>query len=806
MKHLLQTITLAAFFLLPASLVAAGRSRELKIPDFTRGDKIPEGAKHDWNLGATGLRGWIFCDQLVTSDARQIAVTQVEKGSPAEGVLAIGDVILGVGGKPFSHDPRTELGKALTLAESEAGQGQLTLTRWRAGRSEEVALKLPVLGTYSATAPFDCLKSKRILEEGCRALARRMDDPSYARSLDAIPRSLNALALLASGDTHHLPLIRREVAWASQYESNDMATWYFGYVMLLLSEYQLATGDASFMPGLKRLALEAARGQSAVGSWGHKFARPDGRLYGYGMMNSPGVPLTISLVLARKVGVQDPAVDLAIERSARLMRFYIYKGAIPYGDHHPWIETHEDNGKCGMAAVLFNLIDESKGAEFFSRMSVASHGSERDCGHTGNFFNLLWAMPGIAQSGPNATGAWMAEFGGWYFDLARRWDHGYRHQGPPEPEHDSYEGWDATGSYLLAYAMPLKKLYLTGKVEGSVPRLDTTAAQSLVLDGRGWNNKDRNGFYDGLSIAQLMERLQSWSPIVRERAAMALGRRKDVPIAPLVEMQGSPNLDARYGASQALTFLRGRSTPAIEALGKSLLHEDLWLRIKAADALAAIGKPASNTVPQLLEIMARVDTAKDPRGMQQRYLAFALFNREGMLGRSLENVDRQALYKAVKAGLKNEDGRARSSMGSVYRHLSLDEIRPLLPAIHEAIMQPAPSGEMFADEIRLEGLRVLAKHHIEEGVAACVKYTREQNPWASELRTPEIMEVLLSYGTHAKVAIADLTRIANYFENEEPDFPKKLMRQKAKTVRETIAAIQASTDSPSLIRLNSDAR
>ncbi len=806
MKHLLQTITLAAFFLLPASLVAAGRSRELKIPDFTQGDKIPEGAKHDWNLGATGLRGWIFCDQLVTSDARQIAVTQVEKGSPAEGVLAIGDVILGVGGKPFSHDPRTELGKALTLAESEAGQGQLTLTRWRAGSSEEVALKLPVLGTYSATAPFDCLKSKRILEEGCRALAQRMEDPSYARSLDVIPRSLNALALLASGDTHHLPLIRREVAWASQYESNDMATWYFGYVMLLLSEYQLATGDASFMPGLKRLALEAARGQSAVGSWGHKFARPDGRLYGYGMMNSPGVPLTISLVLARKAGVQDPAVDLAIERSARLMRFYIHKGAIPYGDHHPWIETHEDNGKCGMAAVLFNLIDESKGAEFFSRMSVASHGSERDCGHTGNFFNLLWAMPGIAQSGPNATGAWMAEFGSWYFDLARRWDHGYRHQGPPEPEHDSYEGWDATGSYLLAYAMPLKKLYLTGKVEGSVPRLDTTAAQSLVLDGRGWNNKDRNGFYDGLSIAQLMERLQSWSPIVRERAAMALGRRKDVPIAPLVEMQGSPNLDARYGASQALTFLRGRSTPAIEALGKSLLHEDLWLRIKAADALAAIGKPASNTVPQLLEIMARVDTAKDPRGMQQRYLAFALFNREGMLGRSLENVDRQALYKAVKAGLKNEDGRARSSMGSVYRHLSLDEIRPLLPAIHEAIMQPAPSGEMFADEIRLEGLRVLAKHHIEEGVAACVKYTREQNPWASELRTPEIMEVLLSYGTHAKVAIADLTRIANYFENEEPDFPKKLMRQKAKTVRETIAAIQASTDSPSLIRLNSDAR
>ena len=31
-------------------------------------------------------------------------------------------------------------------------------------------------------------------------------------------------------------------------------------------------------PGLKRLALEAAKSQSAVGSWGHGFALPDGRL------------------------------------------------------------------------------------------------------------------------------------------------------------------------------------------------------------------------------------------------------------------------------------------------------------------------------------------------------------------------------------------------------------------------------------------------------------------------------------------------------------------------------------------------
>jgi len=791
------SLALALFLVAPG--LAASAPKEMANPDFTRGQAIPGGAVHDWNLGATGARGWMYCDKMVTTDARQISITKVEKGSPADGVLAVGDVILGVGGKLFSYDPRTEMGKALTLAESEAGQGNLILTRWRAGRSAEVVVKLPVLGTYSATAPYNCPKSKRILDQGCKALAEKVAKSSQQQ--DPIVRSLNALALLASGDPAYLPLVKKEAEWAAGYSSRSMQTWHYGYVIILLSEYVMATGDQSVMPGLRRLALEAARGQSAVGSWGHGFARPDGRLGGYGMMNSPGVPLTISLVLAREAGVKEPEVPRAIELSARLLRFYIGKGAVPYGDHHPWIENHDDNGKCGMAAVLFNLLGESKGAEFFSRMSVASHGPERDTGHTGNFFNMLWSIPGVAQSGPHATGAWMNEFGAWYFDFARRWDGTFLHQGPPEPGNDSYGGWDCTGVYLLAYAMPLKKIYLTGKRPGVTPQLDAAAAQALILDGRGWSNKDRNSAYDKLSEDQLFERLGSWSPVVRERAAMALGRRKEVSIPPLVKMLESPALNSRYGACQALIALRGRGAPAIEPLRRSLAEQDLWLRIKAAEALAAIGAPAMQTVPQLLELLAQVDPQNDPRGMQQRYLSFALFDRGGMLGRSLDGVDREALYKAVRAGLKNQDGRARGSIGSVYRNLSAEDIKPLLPAIYQAIIEPAPSGEMFADSIRVEGLRLLAKHRIKEGISACVNYTRDQNPWDSQERTPELMKILLTYGTNAKSVIPELTKIADYFEKDEKDFPKNLMLMKAKCVRETIAAIEASTDAPELIRI-----
>ena len=124
-----------------------------------------------------------------------------------------------------------------------------------------------------------------------------------------------------------------------------------------------------------------------------------------------------------------------------------------------------------------------------------------------------------------------------------------------------------------------------------------------------------------------------------------------------------------------------------------------------------------------------------------------------------------------------------------------------MPAIYQAIIEPAPSGEMFADSIRVEGLRLLAKHRIQEGISACVNYTRDQNPWDSHERTPELMKILLSYGAHAKSVIPELTKIADYFAEDEKDFPKELMLMKAKCVRETIRAMEASTDSPGLLRL-----
>ena len=802
MKHYqrLLTMPLVAVFAFTLYMGANVVSAGVKCPDLTRGEKIPQGWTHDWTLGPTGTRGWMYSDTSVTTDARQIQITKVEKGSPADGVLEVGDVITGVQGKPFDDDARIQFGKAITEAEKEENRGELRLIRWRKGKAENVIVRLQPLGSYSATAPYNCPKSKRIIEQGCQAIAKKMKENPKG---NLITRALNATALLASGNPDYLPVIREQAKLLSQYDqSKGVRTWQYAYVNIFLAEYVLATGDRRYVDeGLKRITKMIVDGQSGVGSWGHGFIEGQTkRLGGYGMMNAVGLPLTYSLVLARRAGVRSPELDNAIHKSATLLQFYAGKGSIPYGDHRPWMETHCNNGVNGMAAVLFDFLGNAKTTEFFSRMSVASHGAERDAGHTGNFFNMVWALPGVARSGPHATGAWIQDFG-WYYDLARRWDGTFLYQGAPSQRPATYNNWDCTGAYLIGYAQSRKKTYLTGRKPSIAPQINRATAESLLDDGRGWSNKDRTSYYGKLSTPQLLQRLSSWSPIVRERTAMELGRRQDEVVPQLIRLLDDADLYSQYGACQSLRLQRGRGASAVPALRKTLGADDLWLRILAAEALGEIGKPARVAVPELLVKLTESDPKNDPRNMEQRYLTFVLFNRRGgLLGRSIEGVDRKLLIQAVRASLQNEDGRARGSISSVYNNLTFNEIKPLLPAIHQAIVEPAPSGIMFADGIILSGLELFAKYRIKEGMDAIVSYARNQNTWGGEARLKRVMKLLVGYGTHAKLTIPKLKKLVAYFPTQTGN-PRANNLKKVKMVEETIKTIEASQDSPKLIYL-----
>jgi hypothetical protein len=105
---------------------------------------------------------------------------------------------------------------------------------------------------------------------------------------------------------------------------------------------------------------------------------------------------------------------------------------------------------------------------------------------------------------------------------------------------------------------------------------------------------------------------------------------------------------------------------------------------------------------------------------------------------------------------------------------------------------------MFADQIQNAGLELFAKHHIEEGIELLANYARTQKKHGSEKRIVKVMQMLESYGAHAKRVIPQLEATANYFENEETDFPKQLSLEKARSVRETIEKIAASSELPTL--------
>jgi hypothetical protein len=256
-------------------------------------------------------------------------------------------------------------------------------------------------------------------------------------------------------------------------------------------------------------------------------------------------------------------------------------------------------------------------------------------------------------------------------------------------------------------------------------------------------------------------------------------------------MLESPTLEYRYGACAAIAKLKGAASSAAPSLLTTLQHKDLWLRIEAARALNQIG--AVSAVPELLKILAREPAKDDPRGMEQRYLLL-----DNILKKPIAGVDLQMLYAAIRAGLHNQDGRARSEIAPVFSYLKPQQIEPLLPDIYQSIIKLAPSGEMFADGIRLAGLDLLSRLHIREGMALCVSVI-ELDRWGQGKRLPKCLEYLARYGVHAKEVLPQLREMRTELakgekKSKEPSDGVKLLDSK-------IAAIEASTVSPKLVEL-----
>jgi hypothetical protein len=785
--------TFLAVLLLVGPLGFAAPKPKGALIDLTKSK--PDKTNNDYNLGPTGALGWMYVESGMTEEARQILITKVEKGSPADGKLEVGDVILGVFGQPFTTDARRTFG--LAIGRAEAADGVLPLTVWRSNKTETVILQLQVMGAYSETSPYNCPKAAKILEQGLAVIAKNIGKDARFH--------INELALLASGKPEYLDLVRKraqevaagtpdgEALW-SKSNHGGMHAWGHGYSNLFLCEYYLATGDKSVLPAIRSYTTTIARGQGHFGTWGHGYVPPtkDGKLHGpvppYGPVNASGLPCFVSIILALKCGLEDPELLPAIDRANQFFGYYSGKGSIPYGEHRPG-PVHDDNGKSSMTAVAFTLEGRKPEAQFFAKMVTASYES-REWGHTGNGFSYLWGPIAANCGGPKAMAAFMKELR-WYYDLARRWDGSFVNVGTGGGTSSAYYAISATGSYMLGYAVPLKKLAITGRnAQSDLWLSDKDIAEAIAAER--WVGA---GSYDKRPVQQLLDGLGSWSPRERIESAQELAKRKDDVLQQLVEMTKSKNPNARLGAVNALGELRKRAIPALDTLAALLHDDDRWLRVQTSEALRTIGADAKAVLPQMLKAATVKDTT-DPMQFGVGALAYALFYPGGAYGPkgilaekgSFEAIPKEQIYPVIRMVAVNPDSAARGCLKSAYANFTLEDLQALAPEVVTSISEMATANAMFSKGIRLAGIQAMARLKIEEGIPLTIMMMNLPD-WGKAYIRAESLKVLKEYRGAAKSVVPDLKKIAD----ESP-------KEKA-AIMEVVSLIESDTNPPKLISL-----
>ena len=444
-----------ALMICPALPAAEFSLLELKP---TRLAQLPDTPTVSWNLGPTGLRGWVLGAAGNSAASREILVVSVDKGSPASGKFQPFDIITGVAGERFTSDARRAFGEA--IAPAEAADGILRVTRWRKGESEEVEISIGKLPAYTET--FRGARSEKILARAADFVADGMPDDGFK----GVYGSLDALFLLAAGDSSHRKHVQTSARRIADLVTGgkgatSLPNWEWSHHGMFLGEYHLATRDRNVLPALQILVKHLQDGQAASGGWGHSPAIR-GQTKGYGEVNSVGLPCLITLALARECGLK--VNDENYQRARNFFRRYANIGSIPYGDHDPWLKTHASNGKNAAAAVALMLTGDTDESRFFSRMTGASAG-ERESGHTGNFFSYQWGPAGAGLAGDRALDEFIKPQR-WYYDLARRWDGSFITQPWPHKAEGaasmkiyvSQGPVACTASMAMAYAVPLRKL------------------------------------------------------------------------------------------------------------------------------------------------------------------------------------------------------------------------------------------------------------------------------------------------------------------------------------------------------------
>ncbi|MEI7955989.1 MAG: DUF6288 domain-containing protein, partial [Verrucomicrobiota bacterium] len=823
----------------PPDLTATGVIAALKADDMLATPRYSPRYSQTYNLGPTGLRGWICIssgnvgpDDIITGESRQILVTVAS--TPGSAVLAVDDVILGAmvgssGSVPlFASDSRKAFGAAIGDAEN-TGAGTLRVKRWRAGTTTDVNIAITIMGNYADTAPYSCAKSALILANARTSLVNQLLADSNFLTND-YAGSIKGLALLAgvtSGDANYATVQTRLQTFARTLAAtppvpSGLYVWDWGYIGTFLGEYYLSTGDANVLTGINNYTVALAKVQSRYGTYGHGGAllKPDGSLHGtippYGPVNQAGIPANIAIVMGKKALLAagqaiDPEIDPAIQRGSDFFAWYVNKGPIPYGEHEPFMEGHSPNGKDASCAVLFGLqANRSVETEYFTRMTTAGFNG-REYGHTGQGFSYLWGAMGANMGGSLAVAQYLKPVR-WHLDLERRTDGSFVYDGQEQfgagsTADGSYLGKSGyydinpTASYILTYSLPLRRLYITGKDAIPTNTLDSTkvtnaiAAATFDLDCHS------------LATTQLIAALSEFDPVVRNYAAIELASRtlSSTDLTTLRNMVSGAGANGRQGACQTLGLLKDATAlPMItQRLNKSI-EPDSWVRAKAASALRSYTSATTSTQrdPMLTAFTANatdpdVIVWDDPIQISNGYLGFALFGDAVYGGTNIAsysiNASKNLLYPAVQAGLKQPDSKSRFGVASFCNnYLSLTDVEALLPDLSQVIETESQADTMWSMNPRGSGIATLAKYKIAEGIPEALNMLVVPTGfgWGSDGFQIPGLNALAAYGDAARWTLPTLKSNLGIWDPASSQYA---------TLVNTIASIQAAITGPTQV-------
>lgn len=274
-------------------------------------------------------------------------------------------------------------------------------------------------------------------------------------------------------------------------------------------------------------------------------------------------------------------------------------------------------------------------------------------------------------------------------------------------------------------------------------------------------------------------------------------------IAELIKLAEGSDPQQIQGACETLGRLN--SPEALPVLVKRLSHTDRWVRYKAAEAIRTMGGTAKPALEDILK--ALVSTAEplwpirweDPVQFAHGQLAAAVFS--GPLKEEVKKMDAKLRYAAIRSVSTNPDGMARATLRDFFENqLSEADVIALAPAIITAVEKPSPADTMFNNEIRMAGLKALAKYHFKECLPAAAALAETQGGHGSESRTGEIMKIIASYGSAAKTQIPALQKVIASFnrDTERGEFPGSLNLVRVGAIEDTIKAIESATTQPEL--------